>query len=46
MSAIAHALASSNYDVITLQEVWVFGDFEIIRTAVSNRMPYSKFFYR
>ncbi|TFY68591.1 hypothetical protein EVJ58_g927 [Rhodofomes roseus] len=45
MSAIAHALASSNYDVITLQEVWVFGDYEIIRTAVSNRLPYSKFFY-
>ncbi|KAH9929680.1 Endonuclease/exonuclease/phosphatase [Fomitopsis serialis] len=45
MSAIAHALASSDYDVITLQEVWVYGDFEMIRTAVSNQMPYSKFFY-
>lgn len=44
--AIAEALASSEYDVITLQEVWVYGDFELIRNAVSNRMPYSKFFYR
>lgn len=46
MAAIAKALAASDYDVITLQEVWVYGDFELIRNAVSNRMPYSKFFYR
>lgn len=46
MAAIAKALASSDYDVITLQEVWVYGDFELIRNAVSGQMPYSKFFYR
>ncbi|KAI1793185.1 DNase I-like protein [Ganoderma leucocontextum] len=43
--AIANALASSDYDVITLQELWVFADFELVRAAVSKRLPYSKFFY-
>lgn len=46
MAAIGKVLASSDYDVVTLQEVWVYSDFELIRNAVSNRMPYSKFFYR
>ena len=46
ITAIANALASSDYDVITLQELWVFSDFEYVRAAVSKRLPYSKFFYR
>ncbi|TBU25303.1 DNase I-like protein [Dichomitus squalens] len=45
MRAIATALASSDYDVITLQELWVFADFEYVRAAVSKRLPFSKFFY-
>ncbi|KAL6307676.1 Endonuclease/exonuclease/phosphatase [Sparassis latifolia] len=45
ISAIADALVASDYDLITLQEVWVFADYELIRAAVSKRLPYSKFFY-
>ncbi|KAI0699382.1 DNase I-like protein [Cerioporus squamosus] len=43
--AIANVLASSDYDIITLQELWVFSDFEYVRTAVSKKLPYAKFFY-
>ncbi|KAI0639958.1 Endonuclease/exonuclease/phosphatase [Trametes polyzona] len=45
VAAIANALAASDYDVITLQELWVFADYEYVRDAVSKRLPYSKFFY-
>ncbi|PCH34151.1 DNase I-like protein [Wolfiporia cocos MD-104 SS10] len=45
IAAIATVLAASDYDIITLQEVWVHGDYEHIRASVSNRLPYSKFFY-
>ncbi|KAI0652406.1 Endonuclease/exonuclease/phosphatase [Trametes meyenii] len=43
--AIAEALATSEHDVITLQELWVFADFEYVRDAVFKKLPYSKFFY-
>lgn len=46
VTAIANALASSDYDIITLQELWVFADFEFVRAAVSKKLPHSKFFYR
>ncbi|KAI0361030.1 DNase I-like protein [Trametes cingulata] len=46
VAAIADALAASDHDVITLQELWVFSDFEYVRAAVSKRLPYAKFFYR
>ncbi|KAI0363527.1 DNase I-like protein [Pilatotrama ljubarskyi] len=45
VAAIANALAASDHDVITLQELWVFSDFEYVRAAVSKRLPYAKFFY-
>ncbi|OCH95753.1 DNase I-like protein [Obba rivulosa] len=45
IAAIASALAASDYDIITLQEVWVFNDYEHIRAAVSKRLPYAKYFY-
>lgn len=46
VTAIAAALAASDHDVITLQELWVFADYEYVRDAVSKRLPHSKFFYR
>ena len=46
ISAIADSLAASDYDIITLQEVWVHADYELIRGAVANRLPYAKLFYR
>ncbi|TRM66134.1 Endonuclease/exonuclease/phosphatase [Schizophyllum amplum] len=43
--AIAAALAASQHDVICLQEIWVFADFERVRDAAAGRLPHSKFFY-
>ena len=46
IAAIANELAKSNYDIVTLQELWVFADYEHVRASISNRLPYAKFFYR
>ncbi|EED79712.1 predicted protein [Postia placenta Mad-698-R] len=45
IAAIADVLAGSDYDLVVLQEVWVYGDYNRLRAAVSTRLPYSKFFY-
>ncbi|PFH52272.1 hypothetical protein AMATHDRAFT_74332 [Amanita thiersii Skay4041] len=42
---IKNELANSNHDIIALQELWVYFDFQQIQASVSNRLPYSKFFY-
>jgi len=46
IAAIAAELAKSDYDIIALQELWVFSDYEHVRESVSDRLPYAKFFYR
>lgn len=46
VTAIANALATADHDIIALQELWVFADYEYVRDAVGKRLPYSKFFYR
>ena len=46
IAAIANYLAESNYDIVALQELWVFSDYEHVRDAVAKKLPYSKFFYR
>ncbi|KAF9469781.1 inositol phosphophingolipids phospholipase C [Collybia nuda] len=45
IEGIAHELENSNHDIIALQEIWVFSDYENIQDRVSKRLPYSKFFY-
>ena len=44
--AIATHLSRSEYDLVGFQELWVYSDFELIRSWVANRLPHSKFFYR
>jgi sphingomyelin phosphodiesterase 2 len=46
IAAIAAELAKSDYDIIALQELWVFADYEHVRDSISDRLPYAKFFYR
>jgi hypothetical protein len=43
--AIAEYLASSNYDVVGLQELWVYKDYEVIREEVAHNLPFSRFFH-
>ncbi|CAG8581519.1 1343_t:CDS:2 [Paraglomus brasilianum] len=45
MEAIADALATSAYEIVGLQEVWVYADYELIRSRTKSRFPYSKFFH-
>ncbi|KAJ6621130.1 inositol phosphophingolipids phospholipase C [Mycena sp. CBHHK59/15] len=44
-TGIANELAKFDHDIIALQEIWVFSDYEHIRDSVLKRLPYSKFFY-
>ena len=46
ITAIANELAKFDHDIIALQEIWVFADYEHVRDSVLKRLPYSKFFYR
>ncbi|KAK8861473.1 hypothetical protein IAR55_002294 [Kwoniella newhampshirensis] len=43
--AIAEYLASSSYDIVCLQELWVYKDYEIVREEVSQNLPFSRFFH-
>ncbi|KAF8078987.1 inositol phosphophingolipids phospholipase C [Lyophyllum atratum] len=45
IEAIAEELSHSNYDIIALQELWVFADYEKVQQRVATRLPHSKFFY-
>ncbi|THH20508.1 hypothetical protein EW146_g866 [Bondarzewia mesenterica] len=45
ISAIMSFLAQSDYDVVALQELWVYSDYEKVRSSVAKILPYSKFFY-
>ncbi|KAJ3807299.1 inositol phosphophingolipids phospholipase C [Lentinula lateritia] len=44
--AIANELSrTEEYDIVTLQELWVYTDFEYVRESVASYLPYAKFFY-
>ncbi|KAH9178568.1 inositol phosphophingolipids phospholipase C [Lactarius sanguifluus] len=43
--AIARFLESSDFDIVALQELWVYADYEIVRSRLSKSLPFSKFFY-
>lgn len=46
MHAIGQRLADSEYDIVALEELWVSrSDFAALRTRLSARFPWSKFFY-
>ncbi|KAI0066382.1 inositol phosphophingolipids phospholipase C [Artomyces pyxidatus] len=45
IDAIATFLARSQYDIVALQELWLYADYEIVRASVSKRLPFTKFFY-
>ncbi|KAF8518627.1 inositol phosphophingolipids phospholipase C [Gautieria morchelliformis] len=42
--AIAEELAASSYDIIGLQELWVYADYEHVRAKLSDKLRFSKFF--
>lgn len=46
IETIAHELSNSDYDLIGLQEIWVFAHYQRVQQRVVRRLPHSKFFYR
>lgn len=46
MEAIAEKLSTEEYDIISLQEVWSIDDFQMIKTKVQEKLPYSHYFHR
>ncbi|WWC60189.1 uncharacterized protein I303_102754 [Kwoniella dejecticola CBS 10117] len=45
IKAISDYLASSNYDIVCLQELWVYKDFETVREGCRKNLPFSRFFH-
>ena len=46
MQAITQYLENSHFDIIALQELWVYADYDIVRSRLSSSLPFSKFFHR
>lgn len=46
LKAIAEAISRENFDIVTLQEVWVKKDLDYIVESVKQKLPYFKYFYR
>ena len=46
MEAIADNLAHSDYEIVCLQEVWVYNNFETIKNKTKKRFPYARFYNR
>ncbi|TFK41863.1 inositol phosphophingolipids phospholipase C [Crucibulum laeve] len=45
IEAIAQALSQFDHDIIALQEIWVYADYQKVKDRISRRLPNSKFFY-
>ena len=45
IKAIAEYLATTNFDIVCLQELWVFKDYKIVRDTVARAYPHSRFFH-
>lgn len=45
VNAIADRLASGEFDVVSLQEVWTTKDYELLQLKTVNVYPYSHYFY-
>lgn len=46
IQAIAEMLATSTYDVVCLQEVWLNSDYELIKSKTLGVLPYAHYFHR
>jgi len=45
IAAIAQALSDSSYDVVGLQELWMYSDYELVKAKVAQKLPYAKYFH-
>ncbi|ORX90811.1 DNase I-like protein [Basidiobolus meristosporus CBS 931.73] len=45
LEAIAHYLVEHDYDLVGLQEIWVYEDFEMVKHKTKHSLPYAHFFH-
>ncbi|WVQ73712.1 hypothetical protein IAR50_003292 [Cryptococcus sp. DSM 104548] len=45
LRAIAEHIASASYDIVCLQELWVYKDYEMVREEIQSVLPFSRFFH-
>ncbi|XP_055542294.1 putative neutral sphingomyelinase [Wyeomyia smithii] len=45
VQAIGDVLASGNYDIVSLQEVWSDNDYQYLRKRVEGVLPFAHYFY-
>ncbi|RHZ69740.1 hypothetical protein Glove_279g14 [Diversispora epigaea] len=45
IEAIADSLSRSDYEIVCLQEVWIYGNYELIRNKIKKRFPYTRFYH-
>ena len=45
LDAIANRIGQCTYDIVALQEIWVYSDFENLTKKTSHILPYAKFYY-
>lgn len=45
VKAIGDVLASGNYDIVSLQEVWSDSDYQFLRKRVEGVLPFAHYFY-
>jgi len=45
IAAIAQAFSDSSYDIVALQELWVYSDYELIKAKMADKFQYAKFFH-
>ncbi|CEG82152.1 hypothetical protein RMATCC62417_16268 [Rhizopus microsporus] len=45
LAAIAKILSNGYYDIVALQEIWVYNDFEFLRKNVKDVFPFAKYFH-
>ncbi|RCI02216.1 phospholipase C type enzyme, partial [Rhizopus stolonifer] len=45
LQAIADYISQQDYDLVALQEVWMWSDFDTIKETTESVLPYSRYFY-
>ena len=43
--ALAEKLSNSEYDLVCLQELWVFDDFLLLQAKLRHILPYSHYYF-
>lgn len=46
MKAIGEELSKGEFDVVSLQELWSADDYQYLKKATENVLPYTHYFYR